>query len=504
MGRRSLRRLPNRVLAVLIGLVSLVAAPPARGGGDLLIENVTLLSPELPQPLGNRHVLVRDGRIAGVSAAPPAGELPAGESGLVRLDGSGKYLTPGLMDSHVHVSEAPGLPPGSTAGLAALAAAYVRQQPRSYLYHGVTQLLDPSNAPAAVAAFEAQPLRPDLFRCGAAPVLDGYPSVFAEPPERYRRFPDFLVEPANLDPLPPGSDPAAHTPEAVVARIQASGARCVKLFIEDGFGDATGWPLPTPATLERVMTAARSRGLLVLAHANALDMQRLAVTARVDVIAHGLWNWTGHDGATGVPAAVAEHLGELHARGIGQQPTLRVVPGLRNLFRPDTLDDPAFARVVPAPLLAWYRTPAAGWFKEVLRGEMGGAGDDRIAGRLAGVAERALRALRHLYELGHPLLLASDTPSGPTYANQPGYNTYQEILLMAQAGIPLSEIFRAGTLHNARQFGLEGDYGTIEPGKVANLLLLEANPLAEVTAWDRIDTVILHGRAIPRQELAAP
>ena len=81
-------------------LVVLLLAGNAQAATDpLLIENVTLLSPELAQPLGNRYVLVRDGRIAAVSdQAIPA---PAGAR---RLDGTGKFLTPGLMDGHVHVS----------------------------------------------------------------------------------------------------------------------------------------------------------------------------------------------------------------------------------------------------------------------------------------------------------------------------------------------------------------------------------------------------------------
>ena len=88
-------------------LLSLLAAGATYAAeSTLLIENVTLVSPELPQPLGNRHVLVRDGRIAVVSDKPIP--VPAGAR---RLDGSGKFLTPGLTDAHVHVSDAVGLTP---------------------------------------------------------------------------------------------------------------------------------------------------------------------------------------------------------------------------------------------------------------------------------------------------------------------------------------------------------------------------------------------------------
>ena len=105
--------------------------------------------------------------------------------------------------------------------------------------------------------------------------------------------------------------------------------------------------------------------------------------------------------------------------------------------------------------------------------------------------------------LAHPLLLGSDTPSALTYGNQPGYDTYREMRFLAQSGIPLDAIFRAGTINAARQFKLEKDYGTISAGKIANLLILDANPLETVRAWSMIDKVILHGKVIERESLAA-
>jgi imidazolonepropionase-like amidohydrolase len=117
--------------------------------------------------------------------------------------------------------------------------------------------------------------------------------------------------------------------------------------------------------------------------------------------------------------------------------------------------------------------------------------------------EQGMRALHYLNELGHPLLVGSDTPSAPTYGSQPGYDTYREMRLMAQSGVPLPTIFRAATLNNARQFGLDKDYGTVEPGKKANLLLLTANPLESMRAWAQIEKVILHGEVIERETMAA-
>jgi imidazolonepropionase-like amidohydrolase len=483
------------------GLISQTSA----AAGSLLIENVTLLSPEQAQPLGNRYVLVRDGRIAAVSD-----RAIAAPADVRRLDGTGKFLVPGITDAHVHVSQAIGLPfTSNDPALASLQKEFFAQQPRSYLYFGVTQVLDPSNLPEKVAEFAAQKQHPDTFRCGAAPVVDGYPLLFVDAAVRHTFFSDYVFEPANAreHPLPAGAKAAEHTPEAVVDRIAASGALCVKVFIEDGFGERTDWPIMSAETLRRVRVASRKHGLLMMAHANSLKMQRIAIDANVDIIMHGVWNWDEVQGQPGMPAVIADHLRTIHERKIGYEATLRVLPGVTDLLDPKVLEDPVYAKVVPPNLLSWYHTEPAQWFKREAFGANVNAeavvAGVRTANEHWATSDEGLRALRYLYELGQPMLLGSDTPSAPTYGNQPGYDTFKEMKLMAQAGIPLSAIFAAGTINNARQLGLDQDYGTIEKGKIANLLLLEANPLASVDAWATIDQVILRGEPIDRETLAA-
>jgi imidazolonepropionase-like amidohydrolase len=474
------------------------AQPPV----ELLIEQVTVVSPQHTAPQPGQNVLIRDGRIVSVGPGPVKAA-----TGAVRIDGRGKFLTPGLMDSHVHVSDVPGLPMGGyDPAMKPLLDIYTRQQPRSYLYYGVTQVLDLSGFAERLDAFEAQPQHPDLFRCGAAAVLDGYPTLFAPAELRYQLWPDYIYEPANAatHPLPDGADPARHTPEAVIDRLASSGVRCVKIFIENGFGEMSDWPIMSKETLQRVRAATRKHGLTLLAHANAIDMQRLAVEAQVDVLAHGLWNWNEYATDKGMPPEIAAHLREIHAKKIGYQPTLRVIAALADLFREDTLKDPAYAKVVPQPLLDWYATPEGAWFKEETRQSAGGAPDMKVMHGFMVIGSRGMRAAKYLHDLGQPLLVGSDTPSAPTFGSQPGYDTYREMRMMAQAGIPLPAIFQAATLNNARQFGLDKDYGTVEAGKVANLLLLTANPLETMRAWTSIDRIILRGEVIKRESLAAP
>ena len=189
-------------------------------------------------------------------------------------------------------------------------------------------------------------------------------------PSATQIFTDYIFEPANAreHPLPAGANPAEHTPEAVVARIAASGALCVKIALEDGFGDRTDWPIMSAETLRRVRAAAKKHGLFLAVHANALDMQRMAVDGNVDLIVHGIWNWNQLERQPGIPAAVAQHLRNVRDKKIGYQATLRVLPGVTDLLDPALLDDPVYAKVVPPRLLAWYRTEPAQWFKREVFG----------------------------------------------------------------------------------------------------------------------------------------
>lgn len=67
----------------------------------------------------------------------------------------------------------------------------------------------------------------------------------------------------------------------------------------------------------------------------------------------------------------------------------------------------------------------------------------------------------------------------------------------------LVQIFRAATISNARKFKLDAQVGTIEPGKIANLVMLKQSPLESLDAYDSITTVWVHGRQVSRNSLAA-
>lgn len=473
----------TRILAALVP--ACLAACSAQADDGWVLRDVVLVSPERDAPLAGQSVWIRDGRIEAILAADA--DLPAG---VEIIDGEGRYLVPGLMDSHHHVSLIPGMGPASIAVAADnpdLVALYMDQQPRSLLYHGVTQILDPSPL-NAWPEFEASDVRPDLFRCGEIPTPGGYPG------NQQADGAEAGLHSYELDPAQPGMA------DALVEQMVADGAICVKLYIEDGFGAANDWPVFTGETLGEIREAAHARNLPVLAHANAIDMYQIALDAELDVLAHGLWNWNWPEG----DPPVVETLDRLAASGTGYMPTLMVMSGISDQLRADTLDDPGLEPVVPPALMAFYRAGGSAFFTEELASDFPpDMPREEMADIMGFAIRRDQQATAYLHQNGHPLLLASDCPGSPNHANQPGLCTYREMVMMAEAGVSLQAIFEAGTINNARRFGLEADYGTLEPGKIANLLLLEANPLEDVTAWDRIDTVILHGEAHERDSFRA-
>ena len=99
-------------------------------------------------------------------------------------------------------------------------------------------------------------------------------------------------------------------------------------------------------------------------------------------------------------------------------------------------------------------------------------------------------------------LFGTDTPSGPTYGNLPGLNGYLEMQQLQKAGLSLAQIFKAATISNARRFKRDSQLGTIEPGKIANLVLLRKSPLESLDAYDSIVTVWVHGKPVLRDSLA--
>jgi imidazolonepropionase-like amidohydrolase len=96
------------------------------------------------------------------------------------------------------------------------------------------------------------------------------------------------------------------------------------------------------------------------------------------------------------------------------------------------------------------------------------------------------------------ILAGSDTGNPFCF---PGFSLHDELALLVKAGLTPTESLRAATLNPAKFFGLDQKLGTIEQGKLADLVLLEANPLEDIRNTQRIDAVIMNGRFYDRKAL---
>lgn len=463
---------------------------------NLAIKNITVINPidnNNIKLLKHQWLEIKGGRIVSISNRPISFNPQ-----MKVIDGQGKYLIPGLMDAHVHTGTMPGLDYDSPRAVA-LQTAFLKQQPKSYLYYGITQILDPSRTPASVALFNENTIKPDLFHCGAVPIIGGYTLFVDSVTQALKRRKYFIYQPEKDGKVPKGFDASRHTPEAVVAQIAKDGGRCVKVYTEDGFNTDSHWPTISPALLKRVRAAASKYGLKMMAHANAIDMQEMAVDAGVDVLAHGMWNWLDLPTNTAkLPQPIKQLADRIVAKKITYQPTLNVMRSLRDVTVDGHLSHPDYQHVISEDTMQWYLSERGQWFANEEKSTWKGITSHQAHSHMTGVLQQGARVMQYLYQQGHPMVLATDTPPAPTYASQPGVAAFWELKLMHEFGVSLPHLLAAATINNAKAFNIDDDYGSVERGKIANLLILNQNPLETIHAYDAIDLVIMQGKAHPR------
>jgi imidazolonepropionase-like amidohydrolase len=492
------------LFASLLPVAALAQPSPNQEPDRTWITDVRIISPEKLDHIEEGSVLIENGRIVRVERIKGA-KKPAGAT---VVSGEGQFLIPGLVDSHVHLASIPGMRPEVNFGPAQAKPPwikeYFKQLPRSYLYFGYTTLVDLSVVDRQVLDdFRQAQLHPDLFDCGESlPFANGYPMSFAPPEVRFQLFPNFIYDPNQASSIPAPYKPQDHTPAAAVAAVKGSGGICVKTYFERGFGRDRNLPVMGLHVLAEVRKAATQSGLVLMMHANSFEAQKFAVDGQVDVIAHGMWNWGDLDKQTELPTEIGKVLDQIAEEKIGYQPTLQVLEGLRAYFDSEYLKMGAIPKVIPAEMLEWFASPEGNWFKTEIAEDH--APDAAMREGLdRGPVRRVHQVVRYLAAKDANFLFATDTPSAPTYGNLPGLNGYLEMQQLQRAGLSLEQIFRAATINNARKFKLEGQLGTIEPGKIANLVLLKKSPLESVDAYDTIVTVWVHGRPASRGSLAA-
>jgi hypothetical protein len=263
------------------------------------------------------------------------------------------------------------------------------------------------------------------------------------------------------------------------------------------------------ATVRELVRVAHAAGLPVFIHANSSEAQSFAVEAGVDVIAHGMWNWSETSPTTQITPAIQATLDRVLAQKVGWQPTIQVLHGERDLFLTGFLTEPELQQVLPRNLLDWYGTAAGQWFRNTLtEGYAALQGKDPQAAEAIVIEgyqiplDRVQHATTYLAAHHARFLFGTDTPSAPTYANPPGLNGWWEMQRLVAAGLSPSQVFQAATLVNARALNLDHDVGIVAVGKRANLLMLRADPTQTIDAYHDIVKVILGGRVLDPASLA--
>lgn len=494
----------NHCTRCAIALIAWLLAPLASAAGadldaDLVIRNARIISGATPQPTAPTDVAIANGRIIQV------GEYA--HTATREIDATGQFLLPGLIDSHVHLRDVPGFN-GDPQQHEELLAEADRQIPRSYLYFGFTTLLDMASGPASMQGWNEHPVAPTALYCSPVTIPNGYPLAWLDEHEQFQpwnlRY--MLFDERKAEKYPADFDPNQHTPAAVVDKAVADGASCIKFYFETGFGRLKDLPVPTITLARELVAAAHRHDLPVFLHGNAQASYEFGMAAGVDVMAHGMWHWS--DLSLDDPDSVTGFARNFASKNIAVQPTIQVIYGEKEMFNPNFFDNPQVRAAIPAALMAWYQTDAGQWMKQELANNFPPTDDpnaryQQIANAYATPISQASTMSTAIARHGGRLHFGSDTPSGPFYTQFPGINARQEMDRWIEAGQSAEALFVALTVGNAELLRMEGEIGSVETGKQADLLLLKENPLKGVKAYDTISTVILDGEVIEREVLAA-
>lgn len=416
----------------------------------------------------NMTVVVRGGQIESVEPASKA----SAPKGATVVDGTGKFLLPGLWDMHVHGSEDTDI-----------------FQPL-FLANGVTGVRNMGGYPQAVypardAANADDALAPRMVVAG--PIVDG------------------------ARPIWPFSIPVS-TPEegrAAVKKLKQDRADFVKVYALLGHDSykaivaeakAQGLPVCGHVPYSTSAYEASTLGQRSIEHLDGIGLARSMNeetlrarildsivkrgefgAARVDIQKANREAWDSDD-----PKKTKALINAFVKNKTWQVPTLTVLKGYGILGDESQTSDVRL-KYLPTPMTSWWEMVAANSTPETIA-----EGRRRLAMYLAFVGD--------MHRAGVGILAGTDTPNPYCL---PGFGIHDELALLVEAGMTPVEALRAATWSPAEFFNATDRFGAVRPGLAADLLMLDANPLDDIHNSTKIASVVVRGRVLDRKALDA-
>ena len=420
----------------------------------------------------NGSVLVRGGRIEAVyEGTPPDPEKMRVET----VEGAGKTLLPGLIDAHVHL--------GGPAGISESQQNFdiqkaMQRADAALLYSGVTAArsvgdgLDASLALRRAVELGSR-LGAELFVCGPMfTAKKGHGAEFLQQvPEAFRE-----TVKNQLVRTPKTPDEARRQ----VRELKARGVNGIKAILEAGWGDGMLFDRMDLLLVRSIAEEAHAQHLPLAVHTgDARD-----VTDAVDVgaasVEHGSWR-------DDLPDPLLDRMAR---QGVFLDPTLGVAEAYAQFFagKSDALSNSLAQQVLPAGILKSTREFLAS----------GKGTNAERAAIFAQALEQGRANLLRAWHAGVPLVMGTDAGNPLVFH---GPSMHHELELWVKAGIPAAVALQAATSNAARLLGAGNRIGAIRKGMEADLLMVDGNPLEDITATQRISLVVFKGERVRRSEI---
>ncbi|MFT4155653.1 amidohydrolase family protein [Parafilimonas sp.] len=412
-----------------------------------VLYNATIIDGNGGAPLPNASVRMEGDSITAVGA-----NVDTTNATVVHLNG--KTIMPALISDHVHI--------GSLKGLGNKAENYTRDnilsQLKKYEDYGVLNILvmgsdRPMLFESGLRDSSVNGLLPGA-RIHTAAYGFGVPD--GAPPINFAM--DKVYRPSKPEQVPVEMDSLVKLNPDVV-----------KLWLDD-FGGR--FPKMDPAIYEAIIDEAHKHNLRVAAHLYYLSDARKLVDNGVDIIAHSV-----RDSVIG-----DDLINEMKAKQVAYIPTLSL-DEFAYIYarRPDWIND-AFFKASLEPGV--YEMITSEKYQNDLK-------NSPVYAKNIKAFETALQNLKKVYNAG--ILVALGTDSGAMPLRAQGFSEHLELELMVQAGLTPMQAIGVATKNAAALLHIDNRFGTIEKGKVADLLILNANPLDDIKSTRKIDAVYKAG-----------